>query len=236
MKVDTKTPGDKGTGDKLLAGKYKDVPALEKAYKEAQVKLTQLGQEKSKLDGDLQKLQLDKLTDAKESQERLLRAAQVRVDGERKALAQEMADAFDANKGSPAKALSLIDRMIQQHPSVKGGMSREDYERSVQDKSDATVAMNKVRSDHMQDFDLLKPKMSKLWDKLPVKARVPEMLETVYLAARAASEPEIREKIIQEMRAGSSTGVGVNIPPETNTDEDKMVDAVVDEHQKGKKW
>ena len=234
--MNANTPKDTGTGGgKLLAGKYKDVPALEKAYKEANLKLTQLAQEKSRLDGEVQKLQIGRLSDAKEAEKKVLEAAQVRIDTERNALVQEMADAFDAKKGSPAKVVSLIDRLIQGHPAVKGGMSRESYDMDVRSKAAAADAVAKVRKAHATDFDLLKPKMAELWNKLPEEAKVPEMVETIYFAARAASEPDLREKIIQEMRSGSSTGPGAHAT-EGGSAEEKAVDAIIEEHQKGKKW
>jgi len=131
--------------------------------------------------------------------------------------------------------LALFEELITKHPSVKGGMSRSAYEQDVQSKTEAAKAYDAVRKAHKEDFDLLKPKMSELWSKLPENAKVPEMVETIYLAARAVSGPKLREQIIEEMRSGSSTGLGAN-PPAGGTGGDKEVDAIVEEHKKTKKW
>jgi len=241
MAENTNTPNT-GTGEeekkeeeKLLAGKYKDVDTLVKSYKEAEKKITEQGQELAKLNKMIRDIEAEKLATTKLSAQKALEAQKAKIEERKKALAQKMKEAFDKEKGSPEKALEVIDEMIRQHPYVRGSLSREEYERQLQETIASQTALTKLASEH-KDFELVKPKMSELWKKLPMEARKPEMLETVYFAAKALSEPDLRKKILEEIRAGYTPGTGIREPSKPSPEEVKMVDAVVDEYKKSKKF
>jgi len=238
MAENTNTP-DTGTGEKkeekLLAGKYKDVDTLVKSYKEAERKITEQGQELARLNKLIKNFEAERLASTKLSEQKMLEAQKAKAMERRKALVEKMKEAFDRERGSPEKALEVIDEVIREHPYVRGSLPREEYERQLQETLAGRAAISKLAAEH-KDFEELKPKMAELWSKLPMEARKPEMLETIYFAAKGLSEPELRKKILEEVRAGYTPGTGIREPSKPSPEEEKMVNAVVEEYKKMKNF
>lgn len=233
------SPGDEGY---LYAEKYKTVEDMEKAYGEAAKKITQLGQGKSASDKALIDFQ-KKFTEKEEK----AKAGKVKTaDEARLERIKTFKKVFeDPEGGGPAAAYKFVEGMI-----AESHKSRETKAGEVETQRQEAIARgaaeyNRVRGtgnkelgieedkERQKEFDLLRPVMTEIWSKMSPSTRVPEMMETVFFAARAKASPELKEQIVQDIKAGMGTaGPEVKAGDEKKTADDKTLDEIAEQAEK----
>lgn len=221
--------GDEGY---LIGGKYKDVEAVEKALLEGEQKITELGQAK----GERDKAITEMMQRASEARKVTGEEEKTKSEERRKVLAAELGAAWDK---SPLEALAFMEKLIEEKQTGGGFMKRADYDKKLTDDETASKEYNRVRGtgdpekkEQQKEFDALKPVMNELWGKLPKEAKVPSMIETMYLAAKAKSAPNLREKILADIKGGTGQPSGGPSPEDKRTEDDKIIDGIVDQAEK----
>jgi len=214
-------PGEPGY---LYAGKYKTVEEMEAGIKEAERKISELGEKKAAADKALMEhISLINKLKAADAEKLEKKKAE-----ERKAKVARFRAAFEKD---PESALETIEMLVDDKINQAGVMKHSDYDAKLKQERAAVTTFNKVRSAHKEDFDALRPEMAKLWARLPEKARVPEMLETIYLAAKATASPSLKEKIISDLKATHTVAPGGVSPEDKRTEEEKMTDDIIKAHE-----
>lgn len=224
------TPIKAGEEGYLIAGKYKTIEEAEKGIKAGEQKITELGQSRSASDKARQLLQD---TISKGSKEKLS-DEKAEKDTVRKARSAAMKAAWD--KG-PDAALDFIDKLTDEKISSRGLLKKEDYQKGISDDRELMGAFNKVRGtgDRRKEFDILKPEMSKLWGALPKEARTPGMVENVFFMAKGKASPEdLKTRIIEDFKAGTSQTPGSRSEKDLRTANDKTLDNIVNQGEKDK--
>lgn len=224
------TPSSEAGKEKLLAGKYKSAEELEKGYQELQTKYTQDMQRKAETEQAL----TDFRAKLKETGIRQTEEEKQRLEQDMEAMGKEFSE--EAKKG-PKEMMRSLYKLIEAHPSVEAAVKRGELKRKTEEDQKATKIFNEFRDGHKDDFDKLKPEMAKIWAELPAKSKVPEMLETVYKAAKAdafPSEEALRKKMAEEAKAGTTQVGGEKPKPEIKSKDNKDIDAVIEVHKKAK--
>lgn len=231
-------PGDEGY---LYAEKYKTIEEMEKGVKEAEQKITELGQGKSLSDKALKEFReliVKRETETKAGKET---DEEIKEKERRGKLALELKEAWETD---PVKALEFLEKRIKEGQT--GVMTKGDYEAKLERDRVQNVEYNRVRGtgdpskgikpdeERIKEFDALKPVMSEIWDKLPDKAKVPEMMETVFFAAKAKASPELKDKLIKDLKAGTTQKGGVSPAGEKKTEDEKTIDGIIDQAEKDK--
>lgn len=219
-------PGDENY---LYAGKYKTVEEMEKGYSEAGKKITELGQTGAEKDKTIVEL----TGKADETRKAASDVEKEEAVAARKERAVKLKQAWDK---SPEDALEFMESLIDEKQSGAGLMKRADYEKKLTDDDTATKEYNRVRgtgdSEKEKEFDTLKPAMGQIWAKLPKEAKVPNMIETVFLAAQAKGAPALKEKILAGIKAGHGQPPGGPSPEDKRTEDDKIIDGIVKQADK----
>lgn len=238
------TPIKPGEDGYLIAGKYKTIEDAEQGIKEGEQKITALGQGKSASDKALLDYQKSITAKEKEAEKGKLKTA----DEARLERIKNFKKVFeDPEGGGPAAAYAFVESMIADSHKTRDTKAGDLEKQRKAYNTRAAAEYNRVRGtgnkeqglegnkERQKEFDLLKPVMDKLWEKLPPTSRVPEMMETIFLAARAKASPELREQIVQEIKAGmGTTGPGVKPGEEVKTEDDKTLDAIAEQAEKDK--
>lgn len=229
-KIPQTEPGDKGTpqDEPKFFGKYKTKKEAEQAYKELEHKLGEQGAELGAARKALEeeKKRIKQIEDAKAEEEKKV------TEEEYKAMSKEFVENMRKDP------MGTLDRYIRSHPSVANRVTIQDLKRKEEQEKKNREAYEKFREAHKEDFDKLKSKMAEIWGKLPLENRKPEMLEIVYKAAKAESLPDeakLREKIIEDMKAGHSEGGSETPPEKKEKDEaDKATDEIIEAYKGSK--
>ncbi len=233
--------GQEGKDKDLFFGKYKTKEEAEKAFKEGETKFhdgqTELAETKKQLETERQRTRL-----VEEKQEEIRKA---KTEEEKKKLEEDLEqmgkEFAEESKKGPAAMMRGFHRIFDAYISGQGFVKRDELRHQSEADRTQTNIFNKVRAAHKEDFDELGAKMEEIWAKLPPQTKMrpsEELLETVYKAAKAESLPDeakLREKIIDDMRAGHGEGGGEKpAPEEKKSEDDKYTDEVIKEHKKTK--
>ncbi len=224
------TPMKFGDEGYLIAGKYKTLEEAESGIKAGEQKITELGQGKSGAEKARDLLQ----DTIKKAGQKDVDAEQAEKDGVRKARADSLKVAWD--KG-PEAAVDELDKIIQDGIASGGVLKKEDYDKGVSDDRNLMSSFTKVRGtgNRKREFDMLKPEMGQIWNALPKEARTPEMVENVFFMARGKANPEdLKAKLLESLKAGAAQTPGSRSDDDLRTENDKIVDGVVEQAKKDK--
>lgn len=232
-------PGEEGY---LYAGKYKTVEEMEKGVLEGSQKITELGQGKSASDKAL----IDFQTRLTEKEEKAKAGKVKTADEARLERIKKFKTVFeDPEGGGPAAAFAFVEDMIEKSHKSRATKASEVEKQRIAVSARGAAEYNRVRGtgdkdagipedkERQKEFELLRPVMNEIWGKMPPSSRVPEMMETVFFAARAKASPELKEQIVQGIKAGmGTTGPGVPAGDEKKTKDEKTLDEIAEQAEK----
>lgn len=237
QKPDEGTPsaaaGEEGQDQsKLFLGRYKTLEEAEEGFKELEMKLREQGTEKNEAKRKLEEYERQRVAVRQAQTEEERKQEQEKLDD----LGKQFAERF---KKGPGEMMRAFYDLIETHPSVAGALTPEYLRRQAERDKKGRALFAKVASHHKEDWKELEPIMSERWNKLPLHIRQnpdEEILETIYLAAKAlkgkTSEEKEREEAEAE-KAGLSQGIGGEPGKKDKRSEtEKTVDRVVSQYKK----
>lgn len=221
--------GDEGY---LYAGKYKTVGDMEKGIKEGEQKITELGQAKSTSTAAISELR-SRMVKAREGSKADTEADKL---ARRQALATRLKASWEKD---PLTALGFLEELIESKHSDSRVVDEAGRKKKADIDTESAKEYDRVRGtdvegkeEQQKEFDKLKPAMKEIWSKMPKEAKVSGMIETVYLAAKAQDAPNTRAKLLADIKAGTSQPGGGPSPEDKRTEDDKILDKIVDQSKK----